>query len=658
MTRVVRILRGSREETARRARQLLAGFTEVIWVSTEDLGGLRRWLGTSLQAVVLDGHDPLPAEVYGQAQGLVLGGGVFILRLPPVGVGPRDPRLAVPPFGADHVGRRFARRVVSALETVSLPADAPPTPPPGPPEASGSAEQAMVVETLQDTLVDAPAFAVLTARRGRGKSSALGLALRGYPGRVWLTALHERSVHEVLRFAQRPDLVHRAPEAVLLTDEPPPDLLVVDEAATLSVAWLQQVVQRFGDSHLWFATTTEGYEGTGRGFALRFGTWLDARPRVLHRLTLETPIRWSPDDPLENALTDALLLSPGEPPPGAGRGEVVHQVWDRDALACDEATLRATFGLLVHAHYRTTSGDLHRLLDAPNLVLHTLREGEAIVAATIVALEGPLAPESVDALVSGRSRLRGQALPETLVCHAGVREAGALRYVRSVRIVTHPAHRRRGFARALVEAVHEHHDADAFGTLFGATTGVVRFRQATGYELVRLGAARGARTGDPAAVMVRAVTPDARRVVHRLRERLAARLPAQIDLLRSDDAGPVEEHLVEALLDGLAPRREPLPAEEVRDGVRGYAFGPRPLEAVIVELRQFVAEHPEAYAALRPEDRARLAERVVEGRPWWHLAQPRGTTIPTEMRATRRAFAALARAVMPEDRSTLGVDDR
>ncbi|MEO0604376.1 MAG: hypothetical protein AAF211_23275, partial [Myxococcota bacterium] len=150
---------------------------------------------------------------------------------------------------------------------------------------------------------------MLTARRGRGKSSALGLALRGFPGRVWLTALHARSVEEVLRFANEPDLTHRPPDPLLVSDEEPPDLIVVDEAAALSVAWLQQLVERFPETSLWFATTTEGYEGTGRGFALRFGRWLvDRRP--LQRYVLDTPIRWAPDDPVEEALTDALLLSP------------------------------------------------------------------------------------------------------------------------------------------------------------------------------------------------------------------------------------------------------------------------------------------------------------------------------------------------------------
>ncbi|MEO0604375.1 MAG: tRNA(Met) cytidine acetyltransferase TmcA domain-containing protein [Myxococcota bacterium] len=147
MRRYVRVLRGTPEETAARARQLLEGFESVLDVT--DPTTLRRWLGTSQQAVVLDGHRPLPAEAYGQAQGLVRGGGVLVLRLPAEGAGPADPRLAVPPFGPEDVGLRFARRVVRALEAVALPDGAPPTSPPDPHLSNGTAEQPFVVESLQ-----------------------------------------------------------------------------------------------------------------------------------------------------------------------------------------------------------------------------------------------------------------------------------------------------------------------------------------------------------------------------------------------------------------------------------------------------------------------------------------------------------------------------
>src|SRR5690606_13771224 len=143
----------------------------------------------------------------------------------------------------------------------------------------------------------------------------------------------------------------------------------------------------------------------GRGFSLRFLTGLE-RDSSLVRLSLVQPIRWGEGDPLERMVFDALLLAAGPaqldmPDLPDMLDELEPMRLDRDALAADETSLRELFGLLVHAHYRTTPGDLHRLLDAPNLAVHVLRLRGHIVAATIVAQEGELPDELCEALLDG-----------------------------------------------------------------------------------------------------------------------------------------------------------------------------------------------------------------------------------------------------------------
>ncbi|MFX4316481.1 tRNA cytosine(34) acetyltransferase TmcA, partial [Enterobacter sp. 63] len=51
-------------------------------------------------------------------------------------------------------------------------------------------------------------------------------------------------------------------------------------------------------------TTVQGYEGTGRGFLLKFC----ARFSGLQRFTLSTPIRWAAGCPLERFVAKALLF--------------------------------------------------------------------------------------------------------------------------------------------------------------------------------------------------------------------------------------------------------------------------------------------------------------------------------------------------------------
>ena len=120
---------------------------------------------------------------------------------------------------------------------------------------------------------------------------------------------------------------------------------------------LQSIVAQHPNSRIAFSSTARGYEGTGRGFALRFLDWLRQQERPVRELSLKQPIRWAPDDPLEAAIYDALLLDAqaASVPSDFERDAVEHVALDRDALMTDGEHYNY-FGLLVHAHYRTTPG--------------------------------------------------------------------------------------------------------------------------------------------------------------------------------------------------------------------------------------------------------------------------------------------------------------
>lgn len=659
--RALWVLYGTPEETAREARARVAGLaaSEVLWVAEAPVEGalthatpaeVRRLLGRAFTVVVMDLHAGLDADVLGQCHGFVWGGGALVLRMPPEGAPlPRDASLAVMPHSVDDVGTRFFARFVRLARGARVDGETDETDEDRPRGLVGTGEQAAVVAHLAARIASREAScAVLLSDRGRGKSSAMGLAITAAraraPGlRVAVTAASRESVVEVLRFA--PADVAFVPLPALTRAGGAYDAIVVDEAAQLPVPALQRLVRAHPTARLAFASTVRGYEGTGRGFVLRFLEWLAAEPRPVERLTLTEPIRWAEGDPLERFVFDALLLD-ATPDPARGRGAIVAAPLDRDALAADEGLLRALFGLLVHAHYRTTPSDLARLLDAPNLRVHALRDGGAVVGATLLATEGGLGPAIVEDVYRGRLRIRGHALPDTLISHAGRRDAGALRMVRSVRIATHPDRRREGLATALVEHVHAAYAPDLFGTVFGATAELLRFRRGLGYALVRVGASRGARTGEPAAVMVRPVSRAAQALVDDLRAALARDLPAQLALMA--DEVPLEPAL-EAALRAELPPPAPLDAATLREAIEGYAFGPRPFEASPVAIRAFVDDHPVALAALAERDRGLIEARVRAHRPWSEVAARTGfDSVPAAMRAMRRAVRALALRVDPD----------
>jgi tRNA(Met) cytidine acetyltransferase len=653
------VLRGSPAETEAAALGLLGRLDpgSVLWIaaSPAPMGSivgaaprqLAGMLGRAFDAVVLDAHDGIDADVLGQSHGMCWGGGGFILRLPPRGAGwPVSGRapLAAYPYTPEQVGTRFWSRFERLLDSAALAEPCPLDPPSH--EVQGHAEQAQVVADLVELWSQPRASRVaLLADRGRGKSSALGLALAalrstGLRHRVAVSASHPDAVAEVFRFAGADAQLEYVPFVQLVFDTARFDVIVIDEAAQLPVPMLRSLVETHAAAHLCFSTTTHGYEGTGRGFSLRFLTGLE-RAGPLVRLGLTQPIRWDAGDPLERLVFEALLLDAEPAPIESHEGALEAARIDQDSLARDEAGLRELFGLLVHAHYRTTPGDLHRLLDAPNLAVHVLRLDGHIVAATIVAQEGELPDELCDELQGGRRRIRAHALPELLVTHLGKRSAGSLRMLRSVRIATHPQLRRRGLARTLVEHVHREHDGELFGTVFGASAELLAFRRSVGYELVRVSASRGARTGEPSVVMLRPVSTWAHELVDELRAELARDLPRVLELLHADGEILLEPDLAAALVLGL-PAPAPLSASQCRALVESYAFGPRTFESVAFALARFVTRAPARLEALEPSERALIEGRVLAGHGWRRVTADAGfASVPAAMRALRRAVRGM-----------------
>lgn len=577
------MLRGTPEETLDGARRLLAGVSEVIWADRR----LHRQLGGSCSAVVLDGHGGVDLDQLGIAHGLVRDGGSLVLRLPP----------------------RLAGRAGARLEALLPSAPSGPVRE-APPIAHGSAEQAALVASLVAAL-DGDAHLVLTAPRGRGKSAAIGLALAGRHDAV-VVSDDPRQAATLRQFA--PHVPWQAPDAL-----EPRRWAVVEEAAALPVPLLRRWVEAHPDSRFVFVTTTHGYEGHGRGFALRLLPWL--RQREVRELSLSTPIRWGPDDALERWV-DRLLVLDAEP--RAVPGTLTAERWSQDRLAGDEAGLRQVFGLLVEAHYRTTPRDLQVLLDAPDLHLHVLA-GQGVAGVCQVVGEGALTEAEV-AQVDRGERLRAQALAEWLVVE-GEPALARLPLLRSVRTTVHPARRGEGLGRRLVAHVHEQHAPACFGTLFGLTLPLLRWRRSLGYRLVGLSWGRSGRSGEPSAVMLRASSALAEEAIGRLRARLARDLGLWLALQQAQQR--LDPALVAALEEDL-----PEPASlDVDDRLAAYRAGRRTLEWAGTA---WLAALPDV------EEPARgvLIARLVQHRPWRAIAAERNTTVPALMRKLRRDLGA------------------
>jgi tRNA(Met) cytidine acetyltransferase len=460
---------------------------------------------------------------------------------------------------------------------------------------------------------------------------------------VVVTAPSHDAVAEVFRFASQETgtRLRFADPGTLVRDAKPQDVIVIDEAAQLPVALLRELVSRHPRAYFAFATTTHGYEGTGRGFVLRFLEWLAKQPRSVSHLSLHEPIRWGSGDPLERLVFQILALDaePSSPPLTTPLPQPC--LLDRDELARNESLLRSLFGLLVHAHYRTTPGDLQRLVDAPNMAVHAFVADNHVLAATLVAHEGGLDRATCEAVASGKRRIRGHALADTLMTHAARPRAGELSIVRSVRIATHPDLRFQGLARTLVHHVHASYHPDLFGTVFGATPGLLSFRRAVGYELVRVGASLGLRTGEPAAVMLRPVSTAGAELVAALRQDLARDISIQLDLLHADGDLGFDPRLASALAEGL-PDPVDLDPEELRARIQRYLSGPQTLQGAAYAITRTVERHTERLRALPAHEQTLVQARVLDRKSWDHVAIQAGyPNVHAAMRALRPALRKL-----------------
>ncbi|USZ67950.1 GNAT family N-acetyltransferase [Halorussus salilacus] len=659
-----------------------------------------RLLGTTRECVVLDCHADFRPNAVGRVVGAADGGGLFVILMPALDEFPDrrtdfDETLAVPPVTLGDVTGRFRRRFVGTLrahpgvaivsvdeggeETIerdgltrpaprlSTADEAPRLPddrafPDAAYDACLTGDQIAVVRDLEALREDGTA-AVVEADRGRGKSSAAGIAagaLAAEGGDVLVTAPEYRSSREV--FVRAAALLESLGREVETDGDPPreirlcdgtggrvrfekptaaadlpgdPDVVFVDEAAALSV----RLLERFLDARrVAFATTVHGYEGAGRGFAVRFRDRLAESDHEVVETRLDEPIRYAAGDPVEAWAFRALLLDARPPVEGVVAGatpdSVEYRDFSPDDLLADETLLREAFGLLVLAHYRTEPDDLARLLDAPNLAVRALvREGPAtggdhVVAVALLAREGNLPADVREHMYEG-GRVRGNMLPDVLTSQLRDEEAGVPEGLRVMRIAVHHAVRSSGLGSRLLAAVRGEFadDLDWLGVGYGATPELLRFWRENGYRAVQLSTTRNDTSGEYSALMLDPLNGKGADLHDRHARWFASRVASMLaDPLRDADPDVVRELLrsVDAEVDlDLSPWDwRAVAASAYGPGL--YDAAPRPFRRVA--LKHFVESGGSAGAdpPLSAREERLLVRKVLQGHPWPRVADELG----------------------------------
>ncbi|GLR10511.1 tRNA cytosine(34) acetyltransferase TmcA [Mixta theicola] len=495
-------------QQAQRWQQALAG--DWLFLSEDPQlpnsvspSALRNLLGQEFRHAIFDARQGFHSEAFAALAGTLSAGSWLLLLTPPWDRWPQRPDsdslrwsendtpIATPHF-IHHLQRQLCADEQVLLHRQHHPCRLPPSltltdwrP------AAAQQQQSLLTHFLQAS----PGIYVLTAARGRGKSALAGMLMQRWPGRCLVTAPAKVSTAVLARFAGE-RFAFIAPDALLASAAPPEaDWLIIDEAAAIPAPLLQRLITCF--PRVLLTTTVQGYEGTGRGFLLKFCA---ALPQA-HFYQLDEPLRWRQGDPLERWVNTALMLDEAKSAADSATADALTITGcGRD----DGPRLLALYQLLTSAHYRTTPLDLRRIMDAPGqrFIAAKTAQGEMGGAVWLVA-EGGLSAALAWQVWAGLRRPRGNLVAQSLAAHAGFPQAAQLRSQRISRIAVAPDLRRQQVGSRMIDAAREQAQGlDYLSVSFGFTHELWRFWQRCGFILMRIATQREASSGCYSAMAI------------------------------------------------------------------------------------------------------------------------------------------------------------
>jgi tRNA(Met) cytidine acetyltransferase len=522
---------------------------------------VKTYLGSEVCRLIWNGFSGLNPDALGAASGLVKGGGLLFLLLPDLSTLATNPdpdylRMCRHAEELQNFGTRFLQRLIKLIQTdtdVSLICQASDhqriraTLAPNVPQANIpqttlapktktanhqhsethlTSDQLNMIEGIQSVSNGhRKRPLVVLADRGRGKTSALGIAAANIVIDSALTVLitapsrracdtafqHYRHKIHACNIEDTANFEFIAPDT-LIEHFPACHILLVDEAASIPAPMLQQMLEAY--PRIVFSSTTHGYEGTGQGFNVRFRHTLDALTPQWKSLTLHQPVRWSNGDPLERWIFEFLLLNAQIPE--LSTNNVIRQVghtvkWvSQDTLANDTGLLKQVTALLVTAHYQTSPSDIRMILDDPKLNIGLILSDATVIAVVLLLHEGGIDDsELAHNIIEGTRRPKGHLVPQALTSSTANPDFLSYHTYRIMRIAVHPSLSRLGLGSTLLRAtakLGETNKIDYLSASFGFTPSLNNFWCKNDFKLLRVGYHKDSASGVQSAIVVRKLT--------------------------------------------------------------------------------------------------------------------------------------------------------
>lgn len=392
-------------------------------------------------------------------------------------------------------------------------------------------EQARLLQQMAEA---EEAILIITAKRGRGKSALAGLFAKLQVAQnqpVILTAPNKSAVNIFNEFAGA-EITFMPPDELSqnLSDAPQQfanHWLFVDEAAMIPLDILFRLTKAF--KRVVLTTTIHSYEGTGRGFLLKFMAKTD---RTLRHVELFTPLRWQADDKLEAFIDDLLLCDCEDrlpqPPYDVALAELI-QISHCERIPHDQ--IESVYGLLTLAHYRTSPLDLRRLLDAPQQQFYLAQALNSLLGCVWVVPEGGMEDNTLICQIRrGERRPRGNLVAQMLCFQAGLEDACELRSLRISRIAVQPNWQQQGLGQRLIAQMKQQQikpqgSVDFLSVSFGYTPELLAFWQKCGFILVHFSESKEASSGCYSVVALCPLSKEGRLFVQRAEKQFQRNLP-------------------------------------------------------------------------------------------------------------------------------------
>lgn len=588
-------------------------------------------LGQDVELLFLNMLDGFDANMFAAAEGSVSGGGVIVLLL-------SNEIMPSDRFYTYIVEQLTSHKFPIWQQHKSLPALQCPRTQTATHKIDLSEQKQAIQHIIKTVTGHRRRPLVLTANRGRGKSAALGIAAASLINeglkKVLVCAPSKQSVstlykHATLTLTNNEDLIclqFISPDA-LANEQPQCDLLLIDEAAAIPIKLLTLFTERY--SRLVYATTQFGYEGSGRGFALRFQQKLNEISPEFRSFHLNHAIRWSNHDPVEAFTLSAFCLKEQKQDLSNinNLSNLVISEVNKETLLKQPILLNQIFSLLVNAHYQTKPSDLAALLNNSELTIITIQQSQLtspksmnVLGVALINHEGGFDQTLCEQIYQGTRRPHGHLVAQSLTFHSGFIEAGTQRYARLQRIAIQPTLQNQTLGSQLLSKVIDwakQQQFDHFSVSFAASDNILRFWLRHQLQVLRIGTQKDKSSGEHSFIVSQPLTEQGKQLHHQIQ----TEFNKQVKIQFSRQLKQLDSSLIIALWPQIASNQ---PLESIGLSLAGYINANRGYENVEYLLVELLMAS--SLESLNKRQQGCVIEKIIQNHSWQEIVKQHNFT--------------------------------